>query len=298
MGVAIVQAYPELQSLYQDASNILGFDLLKTCTEGPEEKLRETNIAQPALFVTGLAAANVLQAAGVQPHAAAGHSIGEYAALVAAGVLSFGDALKLVKERGRLMQLAGQTRPGGMAAILGMEASALETLCSAAKPIGICVPVNYNSPEQIVIAGEVAALQEVCKRATEAGAKRVIPLNVAGAFHSPLMSDAAATMTELLKKTTFNDARFPVAMNVDGKLHTQAEDIRQTLSLQLNSPVRWTTAIETLAAYGITTFIECGAGRVLSGLLRRINKQLEFHSTETPEALRESLDALLHRRPA
>ncbi len=292
MGVALAEANPAVRALFDQAAQILGWDLLKTCQEGPEDKLRQTDIAQPALYVTGIAAASVLQAAGVPSEAAAGHSIGEYAALATANVFSFAEGLGLVKERARLMREVGQAHPGSMMAILGLEPEQVKALCQEASAKGICAAVNFNSPEQTVIAGEGAALEEAGRLATERGAKRVIALNVAGAFHSPLMAEAADRMRAVFSKVSFKPARIPVAMNADGQLYQKPEDIRGKLELQLDHPVLWVASMHALKAQGVQHFVECGAGKVLAGLLRRIDRQWNAYTTETPETIKATEDAL------
>jgi len=296
MGVTLSERFPEVRTLYDRATQVLGWDLLQACKEGPEDRLRQTDVAQPALYVTGYAAYTVLKSLGVAPDAVAGHSIGEYSALAAANVLGFGEGLGLVRERGRLMQEAGQKKPGAMAAILGLSAEALKDICAQASTAGICVPVNFNSPEQIVIAGEKAAMEKACELATAAGAKRVIPLNVSGAFHSPLMEEAADAMKGRMARVTFEQASVPVAMNVDGQLHSDARDISGKLELQLDHPVEWVGCIQALKEFGCSTFVECGSGRVLFGLVKRIDKQLQVYSTETVEALEQTANALLEAR--
>ena len=292
MGIAVAEAYPQARALFEQARQILRWDLFQACKDGPDERLRQTDVAQPALYVTGYAASAVLRSLGIQPEGFAGHSIGEYAALAAAGVISFEQGLKLVQERGRLMQEAAQKHPGTMAAILGLAPEKVSEVCKQAESEGVCVPVNFNSPEQIVIAGAKNAVEKAVALAQAAGAKRVIALNVSGAFHSPLMSDAAHALRSLLAKVPFKNAAGPVAMNADGQLQTQAAAIQDRLAQQLNSSVQWIKSMTALKEQGFTTFIECGAGRVLSGLLRRIDKQLQAFSTETPEAIQEVVDAL------
>ncbi len=293
MGVSLAEAFPEAAKSFEQASQILSWDLLEACKNGPDERLKQTDVAQPALYVTGYAAAAVLKTLGVTPDAVAGHSIGEYAALATAAAFSFTEGLDLVRERGKLMAAAGSGRPGGMVAVLGLDRDALTKLCASVSTTeSVCVPVNYNSPEQIVVAGDKSAVDAFAAAASGAGAKRVIPLNVSGAFHSPLMSEAASRMKAMLSRVTFRDAACPVAMNVDGQLHQKAADIQTTLAQQLDHSVEWVKSIETLKAAGCTTFIECGAGRVLSGLVRRIDKQLTLHSTETVQALEEVKNAL------
>jgi [acyl-carrier-protein] S-malonyltransferase len=296
MGVTLFDRFVEARTLYERATQVLGWDLSQACKDGPEDRLKQTDVAQPALYVTGYAAYAALKTLGVTPDAVAGHSIGEYAALAAANVLGFGEGLGLVRERGRLMQEAGQKHPGGMAAILGLSAQVLSDVCAKASTDGVCVPVNFNSPEQIVIAGEKAAVEKACGLALEAGAKRAIPLNVSGAFHSPLMEEAADSMKERMSRVTFEVATVPVAMNLDGQLHTDARDISGQLALQLDHPVQWVACINALKEFGCTTFVECGAGRVLSGLIKRMDKQLQVYSTETVETLEQTANALLAMR--
>jgi [acyl-carrier-protein] S-malonyltransferase len=288
MGLPLLQQFPTASDYFTQANAVLGFDLLQVCREGPEEKLKQTEIAQPALYVTGFSAAQSLILQGHQPDAVAGHSIGEYAALAIAQVFSFSEGLSLVKERAALMKAAGQAKPGSMMAILGLTGDQVQEICQAASSKGICAAVNFNSPEQTVIAGEVPALEEVARLAPARGAKRVIPLNVSGAFHSPLMAEAAQGMRDILRKTTFKNALMPLAMNVDGELHTQGEDIRRQLELQLDHSVQWVKIIQTLKTSGVTRFVECGAGRVLSGLLRRIDKQLLSFATDSVESIAEA----------
>ena len=295
MGIALAERYTEARELYERASQILGWDLLKACKEGPEDRLRQTDVAQPALFLTGYAAYTVLKKHGVEASAVAGHSIGEYAALAAANVIGFGEALGLVHERGRFMQEAAQKHPGAMAAVLGLPTETIIGLCKEVSQTSLCVPVNFNSPEQTVVAGEKAGVEAFTAKATAAGAKRVIALNVSGAFHSPLMEEAAHAMKELIARMHFEPASVPIVMNADGKMHTDARDIQGQLASQLDQPVLWVQGLEALKAAGLDTFIECGSGRVLSGLIKRWDRQMTTFSTETVEALEEASGAC---RPA
>ncbi len=297
MGVALAERFSEARTAFEQASKVLDWDLLQACKEGPDERLRQTDVAQPALYVTGFAAFSILRSLGIQPEATAGHSIGEYAALAAAGAFSFTEGLDLVRERASLMHTAAQEHPGGMAAILGMTREALQTLCDEIQAShGVCVPVNFNSPEQIVVAGEKKAIEALSAAAPVKGAKRVIPLNVSGAFHSSLMKEAAIHMKQRLSQVDFQKVACPVFMNVDGQLREDAAPIKIALSQQMDHPVEWVRTIETMKAAAFTTFVECGSGRVLSGLLRRIDKQLQSYSTETPEALEEVRNALATTR--
>jgi [acyl-carrier-protein] S-malonyltransferase len=293
MGVALAEAFPEARSAFEQATHVLDWDLLAACKEGPEDRLRRTEVAQPALYVTGYAAFAVLRSLGIQPEAAAGHSIGEYAALAAANVFGFTEGLDLVRERGKLMQAAGQEHPGSMAAILGLPREAIQRLCdSVAKTQGVCVPVNFNSPEQIVVAGTNGAMEALTAEASKAGAKRIIALHVSGAFHSPLMNEAAVRMKKYLSLVSFRDAICPVAMNVDGHCRQKAGEIQAALAQQLDHSVEWVKSIEALRGIGCDNFVECGPGRVLAGLLRRIGKELKGYSTETLESLEEVRNAL------
>jgi [acyl-carrier-protein] S-malonyltransferase len=297
MGVALAGAFPEAHKAFEQAAQVLDWDLLAACKEGPEDRLRQTDVAQPALYVSGFAAFAVLRSLGIQLEAVAGHSIGEYAALAAANVFGFTEGLDLVRERGKLMQAAGQEHPGSMAAILGLSREAIQKLCdSVAATHGVCVPVNFNSPEQIVVAGTKGAIEALSLEAPRAGAKRVIALNVSGAFHSPLMGDAAVRMKKHLSHITFHDAVCPVAMNVDGVPRQKAGEIQAALAQQLDHSVEWVKSIEALKALGCGIYVECGPGRVLLGLLRRIDRELKGYSTETLEALEEVRNALATTR--
>jgi [acyl-carrier-protein] S-malonyltransferase len=292
MGSYLAERFPEVRIHFEHANQILGWDLLQICREGPEEHLRRTEIAQPALFVTGYATFMALQSMGVRPDAVAGHSVGEYAALAAANVFGFVDGVTLVQERARLMREAAQARPGSMLAVLGLDPAAIQAVCNEARTHGIVAAVNFNSSEQTVLAGESAALQEAGRLATARGAKRAIALNVAGAFHSPLMADAARGMQSFLNKLVFKKASTPVVMNADGQAHQQPEDIRQQLERQLDHPVLWVQSIAALKAQGANYFVECGTGRVLTGLMRRIDRQATAFDTDTWDSIQQVGEAL------
>lgn len=297
MGVALADAFREAHSAFEQASHVLNWDLLAACKEGPDDRLRQTDVAQPALYVTGYATFAVLRSMGITPDAVAGHSIGEYAALAAAGVFGFTQGLSLVRERGRLMQAAAAAHPGGMVAVLGLDRQTLEKICAIVQTSsGVCVPVNFNSPEQIVVAGEKKAVEALSLAAAKEGAKRVIPLNVSGAFHSPLMVEAAVGMKTHLSGVPFSDAVCPVAMNVDGQCRKEAGALQAALAQQLDHSVEWVKSIEALKGVGCDVFVECGAGRVLTGLLRRIDKQLAAYSTETLAALDDIRNVLTATR--
>jgi [acyl-carrier-protein] S-malonyltransferase len=291
MGMALAERFTEVRTAFDQASQVLNWDLMKACQEGPDDRLRQTDVAQPALYVTGYAAFLALRSMGISPDAVAGHSIGEYAALAAAGVFGFTEGLDLVRERGLLMQTASLEHPGGMVAVIGLPRDAIGTMCRNVQEVhGTCVAVNFNSPEQIVVAGEKKAIDAFSAAAE--GAKRVIPLNVVGAFHSPLMKEAAVRMKSYLSRIAFRKAACPVAMNVDGQLRSESAAIQSALAQQLDHSVEWVRSIESLRSAGCTDFVECGSGRVLSGLLRRIDKGLKAYSTDTAETLNEICDNL------
>lgn len=256
---------PDLSELIAELNEAAGRDLEALCLQSDEATLRETQNAQLALFVCGVLAYRAL---GVQADIFAGHSIGEYAALVSAGILSPADGVRLVKRRGELMASAGKDRPGTMAAVLGLDRSALEDICAGVAE-GVVVIANDNCPGQLVISGDVSAVGAAGERAKEAGAKRVLPLNVSGAFHSPLMADSAREMGKALGEVSFT-AGGVVYSNVLAAPNADPAKWADLLERQLENPVRWTESVEAMAAAGADVFVECGAGEVLCGLVRRI----------------------------
>jgi [acyl-carrier-protein] S-malonyltransferase len=273
------------KEVFQQANEIMGMDLAAICFEGPEEKLKQTNITQPAIFVHSMAVHSILEKNKFEADAVAGHSLGEYSALVAAGALSFADGLKLVKIRGDLMQQAGKKRPGTMAAIIGLDPDQIAHICAATKNVGIVCPANYNSPGQIAISGEVSAVHEAMTKAKDAGAKKVVELIVSGAFHSPLMEHAQEGLAQALKETEINEARIPVFSNVTATATTHAAEIRNLLYQQLTNPVRWLEIIENMVTSGITEFYEVGPGKVLCGLNKRINREFICYGVGTVSEL-------------
>ena len=277
MGQDIYQEYPVARGIFDRADEILGFSLTGLCFRGPETELRQTIFTQPAVFVHSVAAWHVLAAAGIEPACVAGHSLGEYSALVAARVLEFEEALKLVERRSQLMQLAGEARPGGMVAVMGLEDQQVEEICrhrySAAG--GIAVAANFNAPGQVAVSGDMAALERVGELAREAGAKRVIPLEVSGAFHSPLMEPAAREMASLLEAARLCSPQRPVITNVAARPVEDAEDLRRHLIDQITHAVRWTESVRCIAGMGVECAAEVGPGTVLRGLVRRIERDLQ-----------------------
>ncbi|MBI2427596.1 MAG: ACP S-malonyltransferase [Ignavibacteriales bacterium] len=274
MGKDLCDRFSEAKKFFDEADAVLGFSLSKICFEGPEEELKQTKNTQPAIFLHSIALWNVLKPtdAGM----VAGHSLGEYSALVAAGAISFRDAIKLVRLRGELMQKAGEENPGTMAAVVGLESNVVTDVCSAASAAGIVQPANFNSPGQIVISGSVTGVRKAMELAKERGAKLVKELVVSGAFHSPLMLSAKDKLKETLDRTKINDANIPVYANVTAKPVTKADEIRNLLFEQVTSPVRWEESIINMAADGATKFIEVGPGKVLQGLVKRTVAAVEI----------------------
>jgi [acyl-carrier-protein] S-malonyltransferase len=272
MAQDLCEKFSLARELFAAANTVLGFNIQQICFSGPEEKLTQTDITQPAIFIHSAIVTRLLAEKGFHPHMVAGHSLGEYSALFAAGVLDFDHALLLVKRRGELMQRAGTENTGTMAAVVGLDVAELETVCQEASHEGIVVPANFNSPGQIVISGAVAGVQKAMLLAKAKGAKMVKQLAVGGAFHSPLMASARAGLQEELQKAHFHPAVCPIYLNVTATPAQDAEELRQRLGEQLSSPVRWMEIIERMIADGITQFYEVGPGNVLAGLLKRINK--------------------------
>ena len=292
MGQDIYQEYPVARGIFDRADEILGFSLTGLCFRGPETELRQTIFTQPAVFVHSVAAWHVLAAAGIEPACVAGHSLGEYSALVAARVLEFEAALKLVERRSQLMQLAGEERPGGMVAVLGLEDQQVEEICRQGAGSGIAVAANFNAPGQVAVSGDMAALERVGELAREAGAKRVIPLEVSGAFHSPLMEPAAREMASLLEAARLYSPQRPVITNVAARPVGEAEDLRRHLIEQITHPVRWSESVRCIARMGVECAAEVGPGTVLKGLVRRIERDLQVIEAGTVGGIGNALTAL------
>ena len=259
----------DARALLTRANDILGFSLTDIMFAGSEEDLRRTDVTQPAIFVHSVA--QFVARPDFAPASTAGHSLGEFSALVAAGVLKFEDALPLVARRAQAMQVACEEQPGTMAAILGLEDVVVERICQEITNSGhVVVAANYNCPGQLVISGSAEGVARACEALKAAGAKRALPLPVGGAFHSPLMQSAAAALAEAIEKTTFSPARCPVYQNVDALPHTDPVEIKANLLAQLTAPVRWTQLVQHMATDGATDFVECGPGKVLQGLVKKI----------------------------
>jgi [acyl-carrier-protein] S-malonyltransferase len=257
------------RALFTQANDILGLNLTKLMFEGTDEDLRRTDVTQPAVFVHSVA--QFVAQPDLQPSMVAGHSLGEFSALVAAGVLTFADALPLVARRAQAMQAACEEQPGTMAAILGLADEAVEQGCQQVAVEGdVVVAANYNCPGQLVISGSTAGITKACEVLKAAGAKRALPLPVGGAFHSPLMQSAQAALAEAIERTTFHPARCPVYQNVDAAPHRDPAEIKANLLAQLTAPVRWTQSVQAMFRDGATHFVECGPGKVLQGLVKKI----------------------------
>jgi [acyl-carrier-protein] S-malonyltransferase len=267
MGKDIYESSPEAKKIFERADDALGFALSKICFEGPDEQLKQTENTQPAIFLHSVAALSGLRA---KPSMVAGHSLGEYSALYAAGAIDFEDAIRLVRLRGELMQRCGVEQPGTMAAVIGLDEKTIGEVCCTAWSTGIVQAANFNSPGQVVISGSVAGVREAMKLAKERGAKLVKELNVSGAFHSPLMQSAQEGLQAAIEKTNFRDASVPVYANVTAQAVTSASEIKELLVKQLTNPVRWTETVQNMAAAGATEFLEVGPGAVLQGLIKRI----------------------------
>ena len=270
MGKPLFDGCPSVQALYKEATDILGYDVGALCFEGPLEQLNRTEYTQPALLVTSLAAFQLVKDGPLMPVAVAGHSLGEYTALVAAGALGFREAVRLVQKRGRYMAEAVVSGSGLVVAILGLSEMDIQRVCQEAGSVGIVAPANFNSPGQIVIAGEKAAVEHATDLAKTRGAKRVIPLPVSVPVHTPLMQVAADRLKKDIDSLQWTDLKIPLINNVSAKALSSGDEVRESLVRQLPSPVRWQETIQVMSQMGITHFIEIGPGKVLTGLVKRI----------------------------
>lgn len=284
MGAGIAQKYPQVRRLYENAGSILGYDIAKICFQGPAEELDSTVCSQPAIFLTSLAALEAFRMESpeilLSVEATAGLSLGEYTALVFAGVMSFEDGLRLVQKRGEAMQAASNVTPSGMVSILGLELSQVQALCDEAREDGILQVANLLCPGNIVVSGTNAACERVAEMAESAGAMKAVPLAVAGAFHTPIMKPADETLAGVLAAVTMNRPSIPVISNVDALSHDDPEEIRRILVRQVLQPVLWENSMRYLLDQGFDTFYEVGPGRVLRGLLRRIDRKATCHNIE------------------
>ncbi len=294
MGRDLAAAFPIARQTFEEANEALGFDLAELCFSGPEEQLRLTEFTQPAIFTVSVAALRVLAAAGATADYFAGHSLGEYSANVAAGTIEFAPAARTVRRRGQLMQEAVPAGQGAMAAILGMPVESVIAACQdASREVGAPVePANMNSPEQTVISGATAAVERAIVLAKERGARRAVLLQVSAPFHCSLMQPAQDALAPVLEGLPFLPARVPVVVNVDAALVTDAEVLRDALVRQVTGAVRWTESMQLLIAQGVTNFVEVGPGKVLSGLLRQIDRSQKCGQAEDPASIEKLLAAL------
>jgi len=277
MGKDLYEASEEAKVLFEQANDILGFRITDIMFEGEAEELKQTKVTQPAIFLHSTILAKLL-GDRFQPEMVAGHSLGEISALTAAGVLAFEDGLKLVSKRALAMQAACEAEPSTMAAILGLENEVVEAICE--KVDGIVVAANYNCPGQLVISGAVDAVNDACEQLKEAGARRALVLPVGGAFHSPLMEPARAELARAIESTTFNTPVCPVYQNVTASAITNPDEIKENLVAQLTAPVRWTQTMQQMIADGVSGFTEVGPGKVLQGLVKKIDRQIPTESAE------------------
>jgi [acyl-carrier-protein] S-malonyltransferase len=295
MGKDFAERYPALVERYfRPADEILGFGLTDLCFNGPDDQLVQTQNTQPAIFLVSMAVLDVLRAEGITPTAVAGHSLGEYSALVCAGVLRFEDALRLVRRRGELMTGVNARTPGAMAAIMGLAPERVDEVCRATRKAGAGVvePANYNTPEQTVISGERAAVEQASAAAKEAGAGRVIPLQVGAPFHCSLMSEMADEFAAELDKYEFRDPQIPVVANVTGDWVRTASEVKDALRRQVAGSVRWVDSMRRMAEGGYDTFIEAGPGRALTGMSLKINPPLAAYGAEDSKRLETTLAKL------
>jgi [acyl-carrier-protein] S-malonyltransferase len=287
----LAASFPLVNETFARASEVLGYDLWKLTQDGPEEELNRTDRTQPAMLAAGVAVWRVWQQEnGAVPGVMAGHSLGEYSALVCAGAMDFPDAISLVEERGRFMQSAVPAGVGAMAAILGLDDATVTDVCSRAAAGEVVSPVNFNSPGQVVIAGNAAAVQRAIGLAKEAGARRALPLAVSVPSHCSLMRPAAEQLAERLAQTSISTPSIPVIQNVDAARHDQPDVIRKNLEKQLFSPVQWVLSIQNMGGQGVTRIIEAGPGKVLAGLCKRIDKSITNAAVFDPASLAAALD--------
>lgn len=275
MGKDLYENSPLAKELFEKANEILGYRITDIMFEGTDEDLRQTKVTQPAVFLHSVISA-LCMGDEFKPEMTAGHSLGEFSALVAAGALSFEDGLKLVYARAMAMQKACEATPSTMAAIIALPDDKVEEICASIQN-EVCVPANYNCPGQIVISGSIEGINQACELMKAAGAKRALPLKVGGAFHSPLMNPAKVELETAINATEIHTPKCPVYQNVDAKPHTNPEEIKKNLVAQLTASVRWTQTVENMIADGATDFTECGPGNVLQGLIKKIDSNVNAH---------------------
>jgi [acyl-carrier-protein] S-malonyltransferase len=292
MGKELAEKYAGARAVFEEADNALGISVSKMCFEGTEEELKLTANTQPAILAVSVAAYRVLTEKGVTADFVAGHSLGEYSALVAAGSISFSDAVKLVRKRGTYMQEAVPAGQGSMAAIMGLSPTVVLDVCKRAAQGEVCSPANLNSPEQTVISGHVGAVKRAVEIASQSGAKRAVVLAVSAPFHSALMMPAQVKLEADLATTKFADLQMPLVTNVDADTIRKGEEAKSALARQVTMPVRWEESMRMLLDEGVTTFVEVGPGRVLTGLMRQIERSVTTLNVEDEKSLAATLDRI------
>lgn len=294
MGKDLYDNFPMSRMIFDDADDALGFSLSEMCFEGTAEDLALTAITQPAILTTSIAAYYAMREYNYPtPDFVAGHSLGEYSALVAAGAINFYDAVKIVHNRGKYMQEAVPVGVGAMAAILGLDIESIEKGCAEAAEGQICSPANINSTSQIVIAGNAEAIDRACEILKEKGAKRAIKLNVSAPFHCALMMPAQEKLAADLQGITYGDFQFPIVQNIDAQVNNDSAKVCEALTKQVSNPVRWLQSVENLVKLGVETFVEVGTGKVLSGLVKQINRDVRLLNVENTESLNLTKEAIL-----
>jgi [acyl-carrier-protein] S-malonyltransferase len=286
LGAELLEARPDVFDRYVHmADEASGLPIRTLCLEGPIEELTRTEAAQPALFAVSLAVVEIARESGLTPDLVAGHSLGEYTAAVVSGALALQDGMRLVSQRGRLMADIQSERPGAMGAVIGLSSEQVEELCRQASDAGTVRPANFNTPAQIIVSGEEAAVLKVIDLAEQAGAKKALRLQVGAAFHSELMEPVQLKLDEAMDAISWNDPETPLVSNASGKVVATGEEVRRALVAQIASPVLWVDCVETMVENGCDTFLELGPGRVLSGLVRQINSDVETFPADSPEKL-------------
>ncbi|MBZ5526463.1 MAG: ACP S-malonyltransferase [Acidobacteriia bacterium] len=292
MGRELAEAYPAARQVFDAADHALGFSISRMCFEGSEEELKQTANTQPAILTCSVAVLRVLAEKGIQPDFVAGHSLGEYSALVAAGALDFTDAVRLVRKRGTYMQEAVPAGEGAMAAILGLSPAVVADVCKRAAENEVCSPANLNSPEQTVISGSAAAVKRAVEIASQMGAKRAVILPVSAPFHCALMMPAQERLAKDLKEIKFSPLRVPLVTNVDAETITSGDEARDALVRQVSLPVRWEESVRHLIEEDVNTFVEVGPGRVLAGLLRQIERSVHTLNVEDEKSLKTTMEKI------
>lgn len=296
MGKELAEKYPIAKAVFDEADKALGFAISKICFEGSEEDLKLTANTQPAILTCSVATYRVLEEKGLSPDFVAGHSLGEYSALVADGALSFSDAVRLVRKRGTFMQQAVPAGEGAMAAIMGLSPAVVTDICKRAAEQEVCSPANLNSPDQTVISGHAGAIKRAVELASQAGAKRAVILPVSAPFHSALMMPAQEKLAAELKKTHFEALRVPLVTNVDADTISTGEEARTALVRQVSTAVRWEESVRLLIEEGVNTFVEVGPGKVLTGLLRQIERSVAALNVEDEKSLAATVDKIAGAR--